>query len=112
MGNRANFVIVKDQDWQLYYSHWGGCRMLDALIGIAKRERIPFSMEAAPRYTGTDADAIHMSRGGVATAVVSIPNRYMHSPNEMIQLSDVENAAKLIAAFVRELTEKSDFTPR
>jgi hypothetical protein len=33
MGNRANFVIVKDQDWQLYYSHWGGCRMLDALIG-------------------------------------------------------------------------------
>ena len=33
MGNRANFVIVKDQDWQLYYSHWAGCRMLDALIG-------------------------------------------------------------------------------
>ncbi len=33
MGNRANFVIVEDQDWQLYYSHWGGCRMLDALIG-------------------------------------------------------------------------------
>ena len=33
MGNRANFVIVKDEDWQLYYSHWGGCRMLDALIG-------------------------------------------------------------------------------
>jgi len=33
MGNRANFVIVKDQDWQLYYSHWGGCRILDALIG-------------------------------------------------------------------------------
>jgi len=33
MGNRANFVVVKDQDWQLYYSHWGGCRMVDALIG-------------------------------------------------------------------------------
>ena len=33
MGNRANFVIVKDQDWQLYYSHWAGCRMVDALIG-------------------------------------------------------------------------------
>ena len=33
MGNRANFVVVKDQDWQLYYSQWGGCRMLDALIG-------------------------------------------------------------------------------
>ena len=33
MGNRANFVIVKDGDWQLYYSHWAGCRILDALIG-------------------------------------------------------------------------------
>jgi hypothetical protein len=38
MGNRANFVVVKDQDWQLYYSHWGGCRVLDALIGSVDAE--------------------------------------------------------------------------
>jgi endoglucanase len=86
--------------------------MFDALLHIAEREAIPFSVEANPRHTGTDADAIHLTRGGVATAVISIPNRYMHSPNEMIQLSDVENAAKLIAAFVRSLTADTSFVPR
>jgi endoglucanase len=85
--------------------------VFDALIEIAEREQIPFSVEANPRATGTDADAIHLTRGGVATAVISIPNRYMHSPNEMIQLSDVENAAKLIAAFVRSLTAETSFVP-
>jgi endoglucanase len=47
----------------------------------------------------------------VATGVISIPNRYMHSPNEMLALCDVENAAKLIAAFVRSLTAETDFVP-
>jgi endoglucanase len=82
------------------------------LLEIAEREGMPYSVHIAPRYTGTDADAIHLSRGGVATGVVSIPNRYMHSPNEMIALADVENAAKLIAAFVRSLTAETDFVPR
>jgi putative aminopeptidase FrvX len=84
----------------------------EMLIAIAEREGIPYSVQITPRYTGTDADAIHIARGGVATGVVSIPNRYMHSPNEMIQLSDVENAARLIAAFVRSLTPETDFVPR
>jgi endoglucanase len=52
---------------------------------------------------GTDADAFHLSRGGIPSAVVSIPLRYMHSPVEMVQMDDVENAAKLIAAFARRL---------
>jgi endoglucanase len=82
------------------------------LVGLAEREGIPYAVEASPRSTGTDADAIHLSRGGVATGIISIPIRYMHSPNEMIALSDVENAAKLIAAFVRELTAETDFLPR
>lgn len=85
--------------------------VFDMLVEIAERDGIPFSLEASPRYTGTDADAIHTSRGGVAAGVVSIPNRYMHSPNEMIQLSDVDNAAKLIAAFVRSLSAESRFIP-
>ncbi len=85
--------------------------VFDMLIGLAEREGIPYAGEASPRYTGTDADAIHLSRGGVATGIISIPNRYMHSPNEMIALSDVENAAKLIAAFARSLTKETDFTP-
>jgi endoglucanase len=86
--------------------------VFDMLIDIAEREKIPHTLHASPRYTGTDADAIHTARGGVATGVISIPNRYMHSPNEMIQLDDVENAAKLIAAFVRSLTAETDFVPR
>lgn len=86
--------------------------VFDMLVSLAEREGIPYAVEANPRSTGTDADAIHLSRGGVATGIISIPNRYMHSPNEMIALSDVENAAKLIAAFVRELTLETNFTPR
>lgn len=83
--------------------------VFDMLIAIAEREGIPFAIEASPRSTGTDADAIHRTRGGVATGIISIPNRYMHSPNEMIELNDVDNAAKLIAAFVRSVTRETDF---
>jgi endoglucanase len=82
------------------------------LVDAAEQAGIPYSVQITPRYTGTDADAIHTSRGGVATGVVSIPNRYMHSPNEMVQLSDVEHAARLIAAFVRALDPQTDFVPR
>lgn len=84
----------------------------EMLLETAEREGIPYSVQVNPRYTGTDADAIHVSRGGVATGVISIPNRYMHSPNEMIALDDVEHAARLIAAFVRGLGPESDFVPR
>jgi putative aminopeptidase FrvX len=84
----------------------------DMLLEIAERDGIPYSLQITPRYTGTDADVIHLSRAGVATAVISIPNRYMHSPNEMIELDDVVHAAKLIAAFVRSLTAETDFVPR
>ncbi len=84
----------------------------DMLVAIAEREGIPYSVQINPRSTGTDADAIHVSRSGVAVGVISIPNRYMHSPNEMIDLSDVEHAAHLIAAFVRSLEPETDFIPR
>ena len=86
--------------------------VFDMLVAIAEREGIPYQSQSTPRYTGTDGDAIHISRGGVATGVISIPNRYMHSPNEMIALADVENAAKLIAAFVRGIGADTDFVPR
>ncbi len=86
--------------------------VFEMLLDIAEREQIPYSVQITPRYTGTDADAIHLSRGGVATGVISIPNRYMHSPNEMVELGDLETAARLIAAFVRSLTPETDFVPR
>ncbi|NTW97398.1 MAG: M42 family metallopeptidase [Oscillochloris sp.] len=81
------------------------------LVEVAEREGIAYSLQITPRYTGTDADVIHNSRGGVATGVVSIPNRYMHSPNEMVALADVEAAARLIAAFVRGIASADEFIP-
>jgi putative aminopeptidase FrvX len=77
--------------------------VFELLRAAGEAEGIPFTVAASARATGTDADAFHLSRGGIPSAVVSIPLRYMHSPVEMVQLDDVENAAKLIAAFVRRL---------
>ncbi len=75
----------------------------ELLIAAAEAESIPYTLAASARSTGTDADAIHLSRGGVATGLVSLPLRYMHSPVEMIELDDVGNAARLIAAFAARL---------
>ena len=85
--------------------------VFERLLSICEQEQIPYSVQITPRYTGTDADAIHVVRGGVATGVVSIPNRYMHSPNEMVHLDDVANVAKLIAAFVRSIGSAEEFVP-
>lgn len=77
---------------------------------LAKKLDIPFQLEIAPGRTGTDADAIHAHRTGAATLVVSVPNRYMHSPNEMISLSDLDNTVKLVAAFISGLDDKVDLS--
>ncbi len=81
------------------------------LIKTAKAKRISFQLEAAPGGTGTDANAIQLTRSGVATALVSIPNRYMHTPTEIINLADLEAAAKLIAETVASITRKTNFIP-
>jgi putative aminopeptidase FrvX len=77
--------------------------VFELLHAAGEAEHIPFTVSASSRSTGTDADAFHISRAGIPSAVVSVPLRYMHSPVEMVQLDDVENAAKLIAAFARRL---------
>lgn len=82
------------------------------LVKTAKARRIPIQMEAAPGGTGTDANAIQLSRSGVATALVSIPNRYMHTPVEIVSLSDLEAAAKLIAETVAAIDGKTKFIPQ
>lgn len=71
----------------------------ELLIETAEAEGIPYTIEVSGRGTSTDADAVHLVRAGVATGVLSIPLRYMHSPVEMIDLRDVESAAALVAAF-------------
>jgi endoglucanase len=84
----------------------------DLLRKTANQHGIPFSVHAAGRDTSTDADAIHIAREGIATALVSIPNRYMHSPNEMVSIDDLDRAAELIAQTCRTVDERTDFTAR
>jgi endoglucanase len=86
--------------------------VFERLAAVAERADIPFSITAAPKYTSTDADGIFLSRKGVATVVLSVPNRYMHSPNEMVDTKDLESAAQLIAAFCRDLQPGEDFVHR
>lgn len=81
------------------------------LVDTARTKRIPYQMMGAPRGTGTDANAMQLSRGGVATGLVGIPNRYMHSPVEMIALKDAEQAAKLIAEWLCSLKPRTKFLP-
>ena len=81
----------------------------DLLAETAEAEGIPYTVEGVGRGTGTDADVVHISRGGVPTGVIGLPLRYMHSPVEVMQLEDVENAARLIAAFARRLDPQTSF---
>src|SRR5205085_6402414 len=74
-------------------------RVFELLYETAEAEGIPFTVASAGRGTGTDADAIHLSRAGIPTALVSVPLRYMHSPVELCELDDVASTARLIAAF-------------
>jgi endoglucanase len=84
-------------------------RVFELLFDAGEAEGIPFTVNASARATGTDADALHVSRQGVPTGVVSIPLRYMHSPVEMVQLDDVDACARLIAAFAQRLTADISF---
>ena len=86
--------------------------VFERLAEAAEAERIPYAIEAASRDTHTDAEAIFNAHRGVATALVSVPNRYMHSPNEMIAIEDLDRTARLLATFVRRLAADTDFVPR
>jgi putative aminopeptidase FrvX len=81
----------------------------ELLLETAEAQEIPHTLSASARATGTDADAIHISRSGIPTGLVSLPLRYMHSPVELVQLDDVLNAAKLIAAFAQGLAPGTSF---
>jgi endoglucanase len=85
--------------------------VFEMLVKCADAEKIPYTVQAAPHDTGTDADAIYNALRGIPTGLVSVPNRYMHSPNEMVALVDLERAARLLAAFSRVLTRETNFVP-
>jgi putative aminopeptidase FrvX len=83
-------------------------KVTDGLIRAAKKLKIPYQMDTDARPTGTDARAIQMARGGVATGLVSIPLRYMHTPSEVVDLEDVERCVKLFVEFAKGIT-KGDY---
>lgn len=77
--------------------------VFDRLVAAAEEEGIPFQIEANARPTATDGRELQMGNGGVATGVLSIPLRYMHTPSEIVDLEDIENAVRLIVAFAKAL---------
>jgi len=82
------------------------------LLGLCDEHELPCQLAAIGRATPNDTNTIQISRGGVATGLVSIPNRYMHSAVETISLDDIDRAADLLAAFACSLTGEDDFTPK
>ena len=85
--------------------------LYDRLVRAAKESRIKVQQQPIQRGSGTDANAIQMTRAGVAAALVSVPCRYMHSSAEMICIRDADNSAKLIAKFLTRLKGNERLIP-
>jgi endoglucanase len=90
----------------------GGCNHPDVVArieAVAKAKKIPLQHEAMSNTSGTDTDAIFWTRGGIASALISLPNRYMHSPVEVVSLKDLEQIPQLLAAFVSSVKKGEQF---
>lgn len=90
----------------------GGCNhpeVVARLEQLAKAKKIPLQHEAMSSTSGTDTDAIFWTRGGIASALISLPNRYMHSPVEVVSLKDLELIPQLLAAFAASLKKGEEF---
>lgn len=83
----------------------------DLLVTTAKKKKIKFQTIGAPGATGTDANAMQVSRSGVAAALIGLPNRYMHTSVEVVDLRDLDAAAKLIAETILSITKRKSFIP-
>lgn len=86
-------------------------KVFNRLVEVAEAKKIPYQLEADGRGTPTDANVIQLTGAGVATALVSLPLRYMHNPCEMLHLEDLDNLVALLAAFVRSVSPDDDWTP-
>ncbi|MBX7168527.1 MAG: M42 family metallopeptidase [Pirellulales bacterium] len=85
--------------------------VVDQLVAAATAANIPIQLQACSRATGTDANVMQVNRAGMATGLVSIPNRYMHSAVEMISLDDIDRAADLLAEFACRVDPAASFVP-
>jgi endoglucanase len=91
----------------------GGCNhpaMVERLEAVAKAQKIKLQHEAISNSSGTDTDVIFWTRGGIPSALISLPNRYMHSPVEVINLKDLEQIPRLLAGFARSLKPGEQFS--
>ncbi len=86
-------------------------RVFELLVAAAEHDDIPIQIVGHPGPTPTDARALQVAREGVAAGLIKVPNRYMHSTVEVVNLGDIENSAALLAAFVASLDSDTDFTP-
>jgi putative aminopeptidase FrvX len=90
----------------------GGCNHPDVVArieSVAGAKKIPLQHEAMSNTSGTDTDAIFWTRGGIASALISLPNRYMHSPVEVVSLKDLEMIPELLAGFAASLKKGEEF---
>jgi len=86
-------------------------QVVERLVAVARERSIPFQFQASGRATPTDANVLQTTRAGVATGLVSVPNRYMHSAVETVSLADLDRTADLLAGFVRGLEPGIDWSP-
>ena len=93
----------------LYYGPAVQNNLLDLIISTAEKNKIPFQRGAASRATGTDTDAFAFANGGVASALVSLPLRYMHTTVESVSMNDVENVILLIYNILQKIKNNQDF---
>jgi putative aminopeptidase FrvX len=82
----------------------------EKIISIAEKNKIPYQRLASSRYTGTDTDAFAYSNGGVPSALISLPLRYMHTTVEMVQKEDVENVIRLIYETIKSIKNNESFS--
>ena len=85
--------------------------LFELIMQTAREIDVPVQVIGVPRATGTDANVMQLSRGGVATALVGIPLRYMHTPVEVLSLADLEHAIALLAAVVEKISVDQSFVP-
>jgi endoglucanase len=83
-------------------------KILDFMINAANKISVPYQLQVAPK-SGTDAGAIHISRGGIPTGVISVPARYLHTPSLIIDLTDFEHTVTLITEILKQIKNKEEF---
>lgn len=86
-------------------------RIYEGMMAIAEKAQIPYQYDVEPARTGTDNDNIQVTRGGIATGLLNIPCRYMHSSSEVVSLKDIDATAELMAHFVLSLNKETNLIP-